>query len=559
MWSENLCQDCPEGRKENDVRRFKIYVLAFVCSAVECPGENELRIRLPGVGSLPKKFQFDRVFDENSDQATTFEDVAPLVKSSVDGYNVCIFAYGQTGSGKTFTMEGPANNRGVNFRALDELFRTIAQREEEFDYRVSISVVEIYNEMPRDLLMAPEEYRQQKKMEIRQNASGVYIPDLTEVTVTDSAQVVDLVFNRAYVNRQVGSTNTNEHSSRSHCLLFVNVVGIRRASLEKTIGKLILIDLAGSERIEKSKAEGDRLKEAQHINKSLSALGNVIAALQSKTPHIPYRDSKLTYLLQDCLGGSSKCLMFCQISPSEDDYQESLCSLQFAQRVGSVMLGAAKKTVENADALKFKQIATRAIEEARTREDAVGELQEKVASLEDAVKGKMDIIGRLQKKLQEKEKELTESKEEKNELQAQLKSKERLMQEVQKQARQPTPFLQAAMMQQPPTTRSRAAGASSTATFSSSAAPLAPVTFSALSECSNPASTPRGDRADTDSENLSPESRSARYKRKAAEPSLPAFASSFSLPVAAADEDTAEQPAKSARIRKLRMNARTNE
>ncbi|KAK3251889.1 kinesin-like protein [Cymbomonas tetramitiformis] len=152
--------------------------------------------------------------------------------------------------------------------------------------------------------------------------------------------------------RATFATNMNEHSSRSHYLLSVNVQTINNLTGAVYLGKLHLVDLAGSERISKTGAEGSRLKEAQAINKSLSALGDVISSLASKDKHIPYRNSKLTYLLQDSLGGNSKCLMFCQVSPSEEQMEETQCSLEFASRVRSVELGQAATSQKGAPAKK---------------------------------------------------------------------------------------------------------------------------------------------------------------------------------------------------------------
>jgi kinesin family protein C2/C3 len=194
-------------------------------------------------------------------------------------------------------MEGPPSDRGVNYRALGHLFDTIAERKGVWNFNVTVSVVEIYNEMPRDLLSDDAK----AKLDIRQGPNGPYIPDLTKESVHSVVDVAS-VMKHAMSNRQVTATEMNEHSSRSHCLVFVHVSGENLLSHDKTEGKLVLCDLAGSERVQRSGAVGLSMKEAQHINKSLSSLGDVIAKLKEKSSHIPYRNSKLTYLLQDCLG-----------------------------------------------------------------------------------------------------------------------------------------------------------------------------------------------------------------------------------------------------------------
>ncbi|KAE8297821.1 Kinesin-like protein KIFC3 [Larimichthys crocea] len=181
-----------------------------------------------------------------------------------------------------------------------------------------------------------------------------YVPGLTQFTV-QSAEDINRVFELGHVNRATACTNLNEHSSRSHALLIISVCGYNGATGSRTQGKLNLVDLAGSERIAKSGAEGSRLREAQCINKSLSALGDVINALRSKHAHVPFRNSRLTYLLQDSLSGDSKTLMMVQVrlmmmvqvSPLPSNLSESVCSLKFAQRVRSVELAASSRKHEN--------------------------------------------------------------------------------------------------------------------------------------------------------------------------------------------------------------------
>ncbi|KAK1268337.1 Kinesin-4 [Acorus gramineus] len=237
-------------------------------------------------GSTKKTFKFDRVFTPRDDQADVFANASPLVMSVLDGYNVCIFAYGQTGTGKTFTMEGTEKNRGVNYRTLKELFTVAEERRETNSYNISVSVLEVYNEQIRDLLNASPAT---KKLEVRQAAEGVHhVPGIVEADVRDIKEVWD-VLQAGSNSRAVGSNNVNEHSSRSHCLLCINVRAKNLMSGECTKSKLWLVDLAGSERLAKTDAQGERLKEAQNINKSLSALGDVISALATKSSHIPYR------------------------------------------------------------------------------------------------------------------------------------------------------------------------------------------------------------------------------------------------------------------------------
>uniref|UniRef100_A0A4X1UYS4 Kinesin-like protein KIFC3 n=1 Tax=Sus scrofa TaxID=9823 RepID=A0A4X1UYS4_PIG len=291
----------------------------------------------------PVSFELDKVFSPRASQQDVFQEVQALITSCIDGFNVCIFAYGQTGAGKTYTMEGTPENPGINQRALQLLFAEVQEKASDWEYTITVSAAEIYNEVLRDLLgQEPQE-----KLEIRlcPNGSGqLYVPGLTEFQV-QSVEDINKVFEFGHTNRTTEFTNLNEHSSRSHALLIVTVRGVDCSTGLRTTGKLN-VDLAGSERVGKSGAEGSRLREAQHINKSLSALGDVIAALRSRQGHVPFRNSKLTYLLQDSLSGDSKTLMVVQVSPVEKNTSETLYSLKFAERVRSVELGPGSRRAE---------------------------------------------------------------------------------------------------------------------------------------------------------------------------------------------------------------------
>ncbi|XP_070117980.1 kinesin-like protein KIFC3 isoform X7 [Equus caballus] len=292
----------------------------------------------------PVSFELDKVFSPRASQQDVFQEVQALITSCIDGFNVCIFAYGQTGAGKTYTMEGTPENPGINQRALQLLFSEVQEKASDWAYTITVSAAEIYNEALRDLLgQEPQE-----KLEIRLCPDGsgqLYVPGLTEFQV-QSVDDINKVFEFGHTNRTTEFTNLNEHSSRSHALLIVTVRGVDCSTGLRTTGKLNLVDLAGSERVGKSGAEGSRLREAQHINKSLSALGDVIAALRSRQGHVPFRNSKLTYLLQDSLSGDSKTLMVVQVSPVEKNTSETLYSLKFAERVRSVELGPGSRRAE---------------------------------------------------------------------------------------------------------------------------------------------------------------------------------------------------------------------
>ncbi|XP_055802386.1 kinesin-like protein KIN-14L isoform X2 [Solanum dulcamara] len=302
-----------------------------------------------------KIFQFNRVFGPSATQEDVFRDTKPLVRSVMDGYNVCIFAYGQTGSGKTYTMSGPGGGStkefGINQLALNDLFVLSDERKDIMSYKIHVQMVEIYNEQIHDLLADDPLLT---KLEIRScmSRNGLPLPDASMHPVNCATDVMELM-KLGDLNRVVGCTAMNNRSSRSHSVLTVHVHG------EDTSGNIIhsclhLVDLAGSERVDKSEVTGDGLKEAQHINKSLSCLGDVITALAQKNSHIPYRNSKLTLLLQNSLGGHAKTLMFAHVSPEGDSFGETISTLKFAQRVSSVELGAARLNKESTEVLELK-------------------------------------------------------------------------------------------------------------------------------------------------------------------------------------------------------------
>ncbi|KAM3302647.1 kinesin-like protein KIN-14F [Capsicum chacoense] len=304
-----------------------------------------------------KIFTFNKVFGTKVTQQQIYVDTQPLVRSVLDGFNVCIFAYGQTGSGKTYTMSGPdlttEETWGVNYRALRDLFSTTKERQDMIEYEVGVQMIEIYNEQVRDLLVIDGANR---RLDIRNNSqlNGLNVPDASLIPVTCTQDVLDLM-RIGQKNRAVGATALNERSSRSHSILTVHVRGKELVSGSTLKGCLHLVDLAGSERVDKSEAVGERLKEAQHINKSLSALGDVISALAQKSSHIPYRNSKLTQVLQDSLGGQAKTLMFVHINPEADAFGETVSTLKFAERVASIDLGAAKSNKETGEIRDMKE------------------------------------------------------------------------------------------------------------------------------------------------------------------------------------------------------------
>ncbi|XP_070781838.1 kinesin-like protein KIF3C [Enoplosus armatus] len=289
-----------------------------------------------------KTFTFDAVYDANSKQRDLYdESVRPLIDSVLAGFNGTIFAYGQTGTGKTYTMQGAwldPEKRGVIPNAFDHIFTHISRSQSDRQYLVRASYLEIYLEEVRDLL--DPNHGNARALELRESPeSGVYVRDLTSC-VCKSIKEIEEVMNVGNQARAVGATDMNEHSSRSHALFLITVECSQPGPDGRKhirVGRLNLVDLAGSERQAKTGVQGERLKEAAKINLSLSALGNVISALaDGRSSHVPYRDSKLTRLLQDSLGGNAKTVMVATLGPAPQHYDETLTTLRYANRAKNI-------------------------------------------------------------------------------------------------------------------------------------------------------------------------------------------------------------------------------
>nr|VZI25993.1 unnamed protein product [Spirometra erinaceieuropaei] len=286
-----------------------------------------------------RSFNFDTVYGPDSQQRELYEkSFKNLVQSVLEGFNGTIFAYGQTGTGKTFTIQGVKDDhelRGVIPNSFEHIFDHIAHSKNA-QYLVRASYLEIYKEEVRDLLQKDFS----KRLEIKEKPDrGIYVKDLSTV-LTKNIREIEKVMNIGYANRSVGATNMNEHSSRSHAIFIITIECCELGLDGKNhirVGKLNLVDLAGSERQSKTQSEGERLKEATRINLSLSTLGNVISALvDKKSTHVPYRDSKLTRLLQDSLGGNSKTVMIANIGPASYNYEETINTLRYASRAKNI-------------------------------------------------------------------------------------------------------------------------------------------------------------------------------------------------------------------------------
>jgi kinesin family protein C2/C3 len=287
-----------------------------------------------------KSYEFEKVYRPTSTQDEVFEDTRAIITSCVDGYNVCIIAYGQTGSGKTYTMMGPHDNPGVNIRSIKELFKILQERDKTH-FEMKVSMVEVYNECIYDLLTSPDE---REKLHIQNKGKNINIQGLTECIVT-STDDIKKIMTVGENNRTTASTKMNTNSSRSHLLLILLLKSYNSVSQMTTHGRLTLVDLAGSERISRSEATGLRLTEAAAINKSLSALGQVYGSIRDGALHIPFRNSKLTHLLQPCLGGNAKACMFVNVSPLETNHAETTSTLEFGTNARQVALGKATTNI----------------------------------------------------------------------------------------------------------------------------------------------------------------------------------------------------------------------
>ncbi|CAO2836773.1 unnamed protein product [Amaranthus hypochondriacus] len=283
-------------------------------------------------------FTFDKVFYEDSAQASVYEVLAlPIVQDAVNAINGTILTYGQTGAGKTYSMEGPginncnAERKGLIPRVIEGLFNMINSSHGATAYSVKLSMVEIYMERVRDLFDLSKDNIQI----MERKSQGLLLCGVTEIPVLEAAEAMHILSN-GIANRAVGETQMNVASSRSHCVYIFTIQQELADDKRVKTGKLILVDLAGSEKVGKTGAEGKLLEEAKTINKSLSALGNVVNSLTSssvsKLTHVPYRDSKLTRILQDTLGGSCRMALLCCCSPSSSNASETLSTLRFGAR-----------------------------------------------------------------------------------------------------------------------------------------------------------------------------------------------------------------------------------
>jgi len=319
-----------------------------------------------------RSFQFDSVFGTNSTQDEVFEDCRDLVQSAVDGYNVTIFAYGQTGAGKTHTMYGSPEDPGLAPRSIHTLFDVIGrERKRGKNFKLRAYMIELYKQDIIDLLVDPSQ-REKKSLQVKKDPGRgiMYVEGVAERQIT-TPEELEATLLEGERRRHVGSTKMNSTSSRSHLMLSIIIECTTKDTEQVIYGKLTLCDLAGSERPKKSEASGDVLKEAIEINKSLSALGDVIEALTKGSKNIPYRNHKLTMLMQDSLGGSAKTLMFVNCSPGSSNCEETMMSLKWATRARQVT-NDVKRNADSKEVARLKQVIAMMSQAQKVQEDGEG-------------------------------------------------------------------------------------------------------------------------------------------------------------------------------------------
>uniref|UniRef100_A0A2K6MVM9 Kinesin family member 13A n=1 Tax=Rhinopithecus bieti TaxID=61621 RepID=A0A2K6MVM9_RHIBE len=353
----------------------------------------------------PKVFAFDYCFwsmDESNTTKYAGQEVVfkclgeGILEKAFQGYNACIFAYGQTGSGKSFSMMGHAEQLGLIPRLCCALFKRISlEQNESQTFKVEVSYMEIYNEKVRDLL-DPKGNRQSLKVR-EHKVLGPYVDGLSQLAVT-SFEDIESLMSEGNKSRTVAATNMNEESSRSHAVFNIIITqtlyDLQSGNSGEKVSKVSLVDLAGSERVSKTGAAGERLKEGSNINKSLTTLGLVISSLadqaagKGKNKFVPYRDSVLTWLLKDNLGGNSQTSMIATISPAADNYEETLSTLRYADRAKRIVNHAVVNEDPNAKVIRELREEVEKLREQLSQAEAMKapELKEKLEESEKLIK-----------------------------------------------------------------------------------------------------------------------------------------------------------------------------
>eukprot|EP00727_Mastigamoeba_balamuthi_P014746 m51a1_g9898 putative kinesin heavy chain (1745) ;mRNA; r:63098-72382 len=340
-------------------------------TCIEFPSPYEIKVK-------EHTFAFDRVFDGTSTQQMVYDDAAkPIVGDLFNGFNATIFAYGQTSSGKTHTMQGPSIDdpqlKGITPRIMDDIFNSVQNAPDDDEFTLKCSYLEIYMEKIRDLLDG-----RKQNLKVREDkVKGIYVEGATEVFVSNPQEVSEVIRVGQH-NRAIAETSMNQQSSRSHSCFVLNVTHRSSRDQSTRSGRLYLVDLAGSEKVGKTGASGTTLDEAKMINKSLTALGLVINALtEGKGGHIPYRDSKLTRILQESLGGNSRTTLCINCSPSSYNMEETLSTLRFGARAKSIK-NKARANVERSPA-ELKAMLAKSEAEIAKLQECIASLQEEVA------------------------------------------------------------------------------------------------------------------------------------------------------------------------------------
>ncbi len=370
MASTNTIKVVARFRPQN-----KIEQAAASDSIVEFTGEDTCNITSNEAAGA---FTFDRVFDTTTRQQDVFDySIRNTVDDVLAGYNGTVFAYGQTGSGKTFTMMGADigndEQKGIIPRIVEQIFDRIVRSDVSIEFMVKVSYMEIYMERIRDLLVPAND-----NLPIHEDKErGVHVKGLNEFYVGTVGEVYTII-EKGGQSRAVAATNMNQESSRSHSIFVIEVMQKNLESGSARSGRLFLVDLAGSEKVGKTGASGQTLEEAKKINKSLSSLGNVINALtDGKSSHVPYRDSKLTRILQESLGGNSRTTLIINCSPSSYNDAETLSTLRFGERAKTIKQKA--KINEELSPAQLKALLRKAQTQVSTFEDYIKSLEGEVS------------------------------------------------------------------------------------------------------------------------------------------------------------------------------------
>lgn len=357
------------------------------------------------------QFNFDYVFRENSTQENVFNTAAlPVIEDMLRGYNCTIFVYGQTSSGKTFSMTGNRQNPGLTPRLVKKIFDHIYTSVEDVEFTVCISYVEIYLEKIRDLLNPDS-----NNLKLREGGyrEGVWIQGVTEQYASCYEDVLEFM-RMGNSNRSVGETKMNQRSSRSHSVFMLTLTQHNIIDDSRIISKLVLVDLAGSEKVDKTGATGLLLKQAQYTNKSLTYLGMVIKALTENSRHIPYRDSKLTRILTDSLGGNSKTCLIVTCSPSVYNITETISTLRFGTRVKTIKNRPRPNVEKSVDEYKrLLEDAYKRIDELKIKGVCTGKenkQDELVQNYEEKIKQQRGELNDMKNKMFKMEQEIQEIK-----------------------------------------------------------------------------------------------------------------------------------------------------